>query len=397
MQTERPGTGEGRLLWSLLVTSLVLNALYAALAGVLVPALLAEADEASKETNLALVLTASSMLTLVLRPVIGSWTDHTRTRWGRRAPWLVAGAVASALAVLALGGADSVVAVGCGWLIAQPLLNVVEVALDAILPDRVRAADRARASARYGVGAALGLGVGAVLAGALIGAPLLLTAILGGILITTMTGFVVLNPDRSVPAHAKMPWRQAWTSNNLRLLFVGRMALVLGSQMVLGYLLYIVMDFTDRDAEEAARLVPLLVGVHLVALAIGGLLAVRWSRQRRVPAVLGASAVIALGLVLPIIWPSLVGLVAYAVVAGLGRGVYVTADLALMLDVLPSSGDHGRDVGLLGLSTVLPQLMAPAVAGLLLYLSGDAYLVIFVVAVALVLASVPFMARVRPL
>src|SRR5690606_28592013 len=92
----------------------------------------------------------------------------------------------------------------------------------------------------------------------------------------------------------------------------------------------------------------------------------------------------------------LVGLALYAVVAGLGRGMYLTSDLALMLDVLPSSGDHGRDLGLLGLATVLPQVLAPALAGMVLVATGQQYrLLVFLAAVG-VLASMVVMARVQP-
>src|SRR5215213_11703503 len=33
-----------------------------------------------------------------LNPLVGTWSDNTRSRWGRRRPWLVAGAVCSGLA-----------------------------------------------------------------------------------------------------------------------------------------------------------------------------------------------------------------------------------------------------------------------------------------------------------
>jgi GPH family glycoside/pentoside/hexuronide:cation symporter len=33
-----------------------------------------------------------------LNPLVGTWSDNTRSRWGRRRPWLIAGAVASGLA-----------------------------------------------------------------------------------------------------------------------------------------------------------------------------------------------------------------------------------------------------------------------------------------------------------
>lgn len=385
-----------RLPWSLLVASLVLNAQYAALASVVVPALLARADEASKETSLAVVMTASSLVTLVVHPLAGAWSDRSRSRWGRRTPWIVGGALASAVAIVGLGQAATVVAVGLGWLIVQPLLNIVEAPLDAVLADRVPAADRPRISAFYGGGAAAGLAVGAMVAGVLVGRITLLTGVLAAVLVVAMVGFVVVNPDRTTaPPRSTLAWREAWAARDFRLVLAARFALVLGHQLVLGYLLYIVMDRTGRDVDAAGGLVTVLVGAHIGCIVLGAVVAARVVRGRRVPAVIVATAIVAGGLALPVLLPGLPGLAAYAVVSGVGRGVYLTADLALMLDVLPSSADHGRDLGVLGLATILPQSLAPAVAGALLAITGDAYTVLFAVAVVLVLASIPVIARVR--
>src|SRR5699024_674833 len=137
----------------LLGASIVLNVMYGAISGILIPAQLAVADPAGKEANLAVTMTASSLITLLTRPLVGSASDRTRSRWGRRTPWLLGGALAAAVALVPLGQATTVVAIALGWLLVQPLLNVVEVPLDAVLADRFRAADRPRASAVYGGGA----------------------------------------------------------------------------------------------------------------------------------------------------------------------------------------------------------------------------------------------------
>ncbi|MDP9821366.1 MFS transporter [Nocardioides massiliensis] len=385
-----------RLSWSLFTASLVLNVQYAALATVVVPALLARADEASKETALAVVMTLSSLVTLVVHPLVGAWSDRSRSRWGRRTPWIALGAVASAIAIAGLGQAATVVAVGLGWLLVQPLLNVVEAPLDAVLADRVPESGRPRVSAYYGAGAALGLAVGAMVAGVLINRISLLTTVLAGVLVVTMIGFVVVNRDRTeAPARASLSWRHAWGDRDFRLVFVARLALVLGNQLVLGYLLYVVMDRTGRDVDDAGSLVTVLVGVHILSIVVGAAIAARVVRGRRVPAVIAATVVVACGLALPIVVPGVAGIAAYAVVSGVGRGVYLTADLALMLDVLPSSADHGRDLGVLGLATILPQSVAPAVAGALLAATGNTYTALFVVALVLVLASIPVISRVQ--
>ncbi|HUR59321.1 MAG TPA: MFS transporter, partial [Opitutaceae bacterium] len=44
------------------------------------------------------VLMAGRIWDAALNPLVGSWSDNTRSRWGRRRPWLIAGAIASGLA-----------------------------------------------------------------------------------------------------------------------------------------------------------------------------------------------------------------------------------------------------------------------------------------------------------
>lgn len=387
---------ERRLLWSLLAASLALNAMYGAIAGVLVPAQVALASPDAKEAHLAIVMTLSSLVTVGVHPAAGAWSDRTRSRWGARAPWLVGGALATAVALGPLASASTVWGIGLGWLVVQPLLNVVEAPLDAVTADRVAPLRRPRAGAFYGAGAALGLGLGAGVAGLTVAdvGPTYLA--LGVVFVVTMVAFVVANPDRSVRVpRPAMAWRTAWQHRDFRLVFCGRFVLVLGQQLVQGYLLYVVVAFTGASVEEAGASTSGLIALHIVSLVLGAVVSARLVGARRVPWMVAATLVIALGLAVLALVPHLAGLVTYAVLSGLGRGLYLTSGLALMIDVLPSSGHHGRDLGILGLATIVPQVLAPALAGVLLSAAGASYRVVVLLALVLVLGSLGFITRVR--
>lgn len=393
-----------RLLWSLLAASLTLNVMYGAVAGVLVPAQIAIADPAGKELTLAVIMTASSLVTFAIHPLAGALSDRTRSRWGRRSPWIVAGAVTSALAMVWLGQADAVWAIACGWLVLQPLLNTVEAPLDAVVADRFDRGSRPRAAAVYGAAAAVGIAVGAVIAGQGVGAPGATYAALAVALVAVMAGFVFIARERPRPpvfapapastAARSMPAREAWRSRDFRLVFAGRFLMVLGHQLVLGFLLYVVIAFTGATVADAGATVSLLIGVHIVCIVIGAVVGSRFVGDARRPWIIGSTCVLALALLVPLAWPDVWGLAVFAAVGGLGRGVYLAADLALMIDVLPSTADHGRDLGVLGLATIVPQMLAPAIAGALLTVSGGAYPLLFGLASAGVLLSVPLIARV---
>ena len=51
---------------------------------------------------------------------------------------------------------------------------------------------------------------------------------------------------------------------------------------------------------------------------------------------------------------------------GCGAGCYFAVDLALIAQVLPSASTVGRDLGVINLSNTVPQIAAPAIAGVLL-------------------------------
>src|SRR4051812_50121575 len=46
----------------------------------------------SKETLLAWVAGAGALVSLAVNPLFGALSDRTTSRWGRRTPWIVAGA-----------------------------------------------------------------------------------------------------------------------------------------------------------------------------------------------------------------------------------------------------------------------------------------------------------------
>lgn len=67
-------------------------------------------------------------------------------------------------------------------------------------------------------------------------------------------------------------------------------------------------------------------------------------------------------------------------VSGLGFGMYMAVDLALVVDVLPATGSAAKDLGVLNIASALPFALAPAIAHAVLALGGDSYAVLYTVA-----------------
>jgi len=69
-------------------------------------------------------------------------------------------------------------------------------------------------------------------------------------------------------------------------------------------------------------------------------------------------------------------------VTGIGQGVYLAVDLALVTDVLPDrETDAAKDLGVFNIANALPQVIAPAIAPLFLAIGGpNNYVALFVAA-----------------
>ncbi len=58
-------------------------------------------------------------------------------------------------------------------------------------------------------------------------------------------------------------------------------------------------------------------------------------------------------------------------VLGLGFGMYLSVDQALITQVLPVAKDRAKDLGIINIANSAPQVLAPAVAGVAItYLGG---------------------------
>ena len=79
---------------------------------------------------------------------------------------------------------------------------------------------------------------------------------------------------------------------------------------------------------------------------------------------------------------------AAAALAGLGFGVYLSVDAALVTQVLPSAAGRAKDLGLINIASSGPQVLAPAIAAPLVSQLGGYPSLYLTVAVVVVTGSV---------
>jgi MFS family permease len=384
--------GFRRLMLSMGIASGALSALYAGIGTVLLPQQIEDIDRPDKVAALGVVAGVSAMFALVFNPIGGALSDRTRSRFGRRAPWLIA-APAGLLVMLAfLGQAGTVLLVLVGWCLAQAMANLYQAPLTAVIPDRVATARRGAASAVAGVasivGGVAGVGIASQFTAHLAWGYLAL----GVVLAATAAGFVLTTVDRSSAGLPKPPrdtrsvrarladFLSALRHRDFACVFASRAASILGYFLVISYELYILTDYIKlpgglRPAQGVTILAAISAVGALIAAAVAGPLSDRLDRRK--PFVFLSSAIAGAGCILPVLSPTFGVIEVFAGFAGLAFGTYLSVDAALVTLVLPRSEDAARDLGVLNIANAGPQVLAPLFAALVISHLGG-YRVLFI-------------------
>lgn len=372
-----------RLLFSLFGINAMLLACYAAFMTIFVPQQVALVDEANKVGNLALVMTASAIGAVIIHPLVGAWSDRTRSRFGRRAPWMVWTGAAAALLMMVLVSMNTILWITVVWVLLMLALNALGTAMPAVVPDRFPRERRGVASAVIGMGTIAGMGIGVGAAGFFIESLGVGYAIFAVAIFVAAVGFVMLNPDTSSTGLVREPfsWRRFlagfWVNPrkypDFAWAFTARFVMILAYQGVQTYLLYILTDYIGLETVAAAGLAGLLTATQLGGALLSTYLSGKISDRtgRRKIFVIASSLLMGAALVIPLISPTVGGMFALAAVFGVGYGVYLSVDLALMTEVLPNEEDAaGKDLGILNVATTLPQALTPLVAWILISATG---------------------------
>jgi MFS family permease len=352
-------------------------------------------DEANKVSNLALVTSVSFAVAIVVQPLVGALSDRTRTRLGRRAPWMLAGAAAVAVALFTIGHTGAIPAVMACWICLQLGNNGVSAPASAILPDRVPENNRGAASALIGIGMMVGAALGTIAAGLMAANLPAAYSVFALLVIVGVVAFVFFNPDRTGSAGEPEPfklgqflkgfWINPLKHPDFAWAFIARFLFVLSYFAVTTYALYILTDYVGMSLEEANLRIGLVnagtIAAALVAIPLGGFLSDKTGRRK--PFIYAASVFMAAGLAAPLIWPGFWSVFFLACCFGVGFGLYQACDYVLMTLVLPDpAGQAGKDMGVLNVANAIPNALAPAVGGMIVLATGG-YTGLFAASIAM--------------
>ncbi len=356
---------------------------------------------------LSLIAATGSLLAMVANPLFGRLSDRTTSRWGMRRPWMLAGLAGGSLGTLVVALAPTIWVVLAGWCLTQLCFNAMLAAVVAVLPDQVPVAQRGTVSGVLGVCLPIASVGGTYVVDVFSPnhlAMFLAPCAIGGFFIVV---FAVTLDDRRLAPADRPPWslRQLLGSYyvsprrhpDFAWAFASRFAFISAYAFLVTYQAYYLIEHLDADEDDVPGLIFTATLVQsacvVVAALVGGRLSDRIGRRK--PFVAVAALVYGAALLLVAIAGDYDEFLVGMALGGLGFGVYMAVDLALVADVLPGADTAAKDLGVLNIAGALPFSVAPAVAPLVLVLGGGSYQVLYAVAGGCAVVSAAAITRVR--
>lgn len=345
----------------------LLNALWiplafqdAALLAIAVPAELLHLTPTSYRTVLAALSSASSFAAMLVPPFAGWLSDRLRRQGSSRRVFAAGGIAVDVLALVGLATARDL-----GWfafflIVAIIGANIALAAYQALLPEIVPRSQWGVVSGIRGAAALIGAVLGLSIAGDLPNPSWTFMATAAMLLLFAFSLFGIEEGAWSEPEHARV---RDW--HDFRIIFAARAFVFFG--------LTLLMTFVLTFFHDVLRVGNPALGTGLVGVSalVGALVSSIWLGvvsdrvpRRIVVALSGAPmAIAALGFAFA---PNPNWMMSFAALFGIGFGGVISTGWALAMDSVPELRDVARDLGIWGIATHLPNVIAPLVGGAVL-------------------------------
>jgi MFS family permease len=349
--------------------------------------------------NLAMVTGIGSLLSIVANPLFGRLSDRTTSRAGMRRPWMVTGVALGAAGTVTVATATSMTVVLVGWCVCQVFFNATLAAQAAVLPDQVPSEQRGMVSGLLGLSVPVASVIGTYLVQAFQGSMLLMFLVPCAVGGAAVLLFAWRLTDRRLARQDKPAWSLRELAGTFYVnprhnpdfawAFLSRFLFVMAYAFLVTYQAYYLLAEVGSAEADVPRQVYLGTVVQSLCLVLVAPLAGRLSDRvgRRKPFVMIAAVIYAAALVIVAASSSVEGYLVAMAVGGVGFGMYMAVDLALVVDVLTDPVTAAKDLGVLNIAGALPFALAPAVTPGLLALGHDNYAVLYEVAAACALAA----------
>lgn len=303
-----------------------------------------------RNSTLGFITILALLVALLVQPLVGQWSDRTRSKWGRRTPFLVVGVLGISFSLLLVVMADTLWLLVIAAMLVSGFSNTIQSPWQALIPDRIPEAQRGTAAGiktvleLCGIIAGVGLvslilvdgnlwvmpGISITLFFIILGVTLY-TIFQDGVLVEASAGSRSHNPFAKLFVTLRhAPPQFLWWMANRFLFWSSAIAI----RTFLLNFLEDVMHMTPLEAQSLSSRLFVVFGLGVFILALpSGMVADRIGRR---PVLIVAGLLAAAGAFLFIVSRDLNWLIAGGGLIAAGTGIFATTSWALATDLAPS-------------------------------------------------------------
>ncbi len=354
-----------------------LSAVFAGIGGILIGRLQFDGlvPPGTEGEALAQMTVLGTLVAIIVQPTVGTISDYTRTRWGRRKPFIVIGSVLDLVFLFGIASSNTVLAIAAFMILLQFSSNFAQGPFQGYVPDLVPAQQVSLASSLVGLFSVLGNVTGFAIAAMAVYTKqyFLATMSLGLVEFVAMIG-VVLRVDAGPEPRdrAGRSWRsivaEAWGTDILRehsflFLLGSRFFVLMGAAVLINMQTFFLAQSLGLDNKAAGLAQFAVLGIvvvgNVLAVVPAGRVSDRVGRKRviYVACLLGA-----VGMTIVAVAPSVPVALIGGALFGIGSGSFLAVDWALMTDIIPKA-ESGRYMGISNVATASAGIVAIVVAG----------------------------------
>ncbi len=319
-----------------------------------------------------------AVISILIQPTVGSISDYTVSRWGRRKPYIVIGSLLDLVFLAGIALSNTILMLGAFAALLAFSTNIARGPFQGYVPDLVPEKQVGLASAMVGLMQILGNVTGFVLVtvAVLIGRIELAILAVGLVELLTMVAVVArVGEGRPPKSRNGKTWgaivREVWGTDVLKersyvWLLASRFFFLMGGAVLVNLILTYLKQThgLDEDAANSTNLVMLVTIVIANVLAI--IPSARLSdRIGRKPVIYASCVIGFVGVALAALAPAIPIAIVGGALFGASAGTFLAVDWALMTDIIPKASS-GRYMGLSNVATTSATVIAVATGGLLL-------------------------------
>ena len=333
---------------------------------------------------LGYVTGVGALVVVLAGPLVGILSDRTRSRLGRRRPWLIGLTMVGLAGLLIVSVSPNVWIALLGWGVTQFGFGIAALQVTSSMGDRLPESQRGKVAGLTGVATMVASIAGVGLASAFATSNLLIFLFPGLVGATFVLLFAVFvkEPDlRNAAAPEKVTMGSLLSGYGYNVKkykdfswnWLGRVLFNFGVTLSSTFTTFFFAAKLGRPVTQIGGIVAIagLLGIVCTVggAALSGFLSDRLKRRK--PFILLAGVLFAVGAVIAWLAPDLPVLLIGLCVLQIGLGIFSAVDQALYLDVLPEQDTQaGRFVAITQFSTSIPQVAAPLLAPAFLLLGA---------------------------